>query len=150
MLIIGVGNAFRGDDSVGLEVARQLGEHLPHATICEASGEGASLMELWKDAAHVMLIDAVSSGGEPGTIYRLEAHREPVPAAFFHYSTHDFGVAEAIEMARVLHQLPPRLVVYGIEGAVYSFGAECTPAVAAAIPEVVRRMVAEVRPPPDA
>jgi hydrogenase maturation protease len=116
-LIIGVGNAYRGDDAAGLIVARGLKGRLPdHVTILEEGGEGTTLLESWKDAEVVILIDAVHSGGEPGTLYRFDAHAQAVPANFFHYSTHAFGVAEAIELARALDRLPPCLVVYGIEG----------------------------------
>lgn len=144
VLIIGVGNEFRGDDAAGLIVARHLRERLPGVAVREAAGEGAALMELWKGFDPVFLIDAVASGADAGTIHRLEAHTGPLPTTFFRYSTHAFGVAEAIEMARVLNLLPPRLIVYGIEGADYTTGAELSPAVAAAVAEVVARVVGEV------
>jgi hydrogenase maturation protease len=116
-LIIGIGNEYRRDDAVGLIVACRLREMLSeHVTIIEQSGEGAALMKAWKDAQTVIIIDAVHSGAEPGTIFRFESHQQPIPSQFFHYSTHAFSVAEAIELARALNQLPPRLVIFGIEG----------------------------------
>lgn len=139
-LIIGVGNSYRGDDAVGLLVARQLQAYAGAAQVLEASGEGAALMHMWEDAQAVFLIDATVSGAEPGTIHRLDAHAQPIPADFFHYSTHDFGVAEAIEMARVLDQLPPRLVVYGIEGQQFNFGDALSPAVEQALHTVVEQV----------
>ncbi len=144
VLIIGVGNEFRGDDAAGLVVARHLQERLPEVVVRESPGEGATLMETWKDGAQVFLIDAVSSGSPAGTIHRLEAHTGPLPTTFFRYSTHAFGVAEAIEMARVLGQLPPRLIVYGIEGANYEAGVELSPEVSQAVAQVVARVVGEV------
>lgn len=143
MLIIGVGNAYRGDDAVGLFVAQQLRTHFDQATIHEASGEGAALMELWKGAELVLLIDAAASGGEPGTIYRFEAHAAPLPTKFFHYSTHEFSVAEGIELARVFGELPPCLIVYGIEGSNFDLGAPLTPAVEQAAHAVVERIRTE-------
>jgi hydrogenase maturation protease len=110
----------------------------------EESGEGASLMEAWAAAQQVIIIDATASGAAPGTIHRLDAQAQPIPAEFFHYSTHDFGVAEAIEMARVLGRLPASLIIYGIEGSTFGFGAELTPAVAQAVPEVVQRIQQEI------
>jgi hydrogenase maturation protease len=128
-LIIGVGNADRGDDAVGLAVVRRLrddrgssheGAAAP-ATMIEASGEGTALIEAWRSVDTVILIDAVRSGAAPGTIHRLEVHAQPLPTNVRHASTHAFGVAEAIELARTLGQLPQRMIVYGIEG--YRFGA---------------------------
>ena len=123
MLVIGVGNAYRCDDAVGLIVAQRLRALVPPGiTILEQSGEGAALMEAWQDADHVILVDAASSGESPGTIHRFEAAVAPIPAQFFNYSTHAFSVAEAVEMARQLDKLPPSLIVYGIEGRSFSFG----------------------------
>ncbi len=127
-LVIGVGNIFRGDDGVGLVVARRVREAAPPGvTVLEQSGEGAALMEAWQGADFVILVDAVLSGAEPGTIHYFEAHQQTIPARFFHYSTHAFSVAEAVEMARVLDSLPPRLLLYGIEGKSFAAGRELSP-----------------------
>jgi hydrogenase maturation protease len=117
ILVIGVGNDYRRDDAVGRVVARRLrsikGENI---RVVEESGEGAALLEAWKGADFVILIDAVHSGGVAGTIHRFDAKAHPIPSKFFHYSTHAFSVAEAVELARALNQLPDKLIVYGIEG----------------------------------
>jgi hydrogenase maturation protease len=145
-LIVGIGNAFRSDDGVGLWVARRLREQLPSSvSIAEASGEGAALIETWKGFASVILVDAVNSGASPGTIHRLDAATEPIRAQFFRCSSHAFGVGEAVELARELGQLPPRLIIYGIEGAVFAAGAELSPAVAKAAAEVAEQLLAEIR-----
>lgn len=139
ILIIGIGNAYRGDDAVGLHVAHCLKQQAhDRVHVIEESGDGAALMECWKDADTVILIDAVYSGAKPGTIHRLNAHAQPVPANFFHYSTHAFGVAEAIELARALNQLPSRLVVYGIEGKCFETGVGLSSEVEKAALEVVK------------
>jgi hydrogenase maturation protease len=137
-LLIGVGNEYRSDDAVGLFVARLAREGAPEQiNVRESPGEGAALIKAWEGAQTVILIDAVCSGGEAGTIHRIEAHRETLPAKLFHYSTHAFGVAEAIELARVLNQLPPRLIVYGIEGKNFAAGVGLSPEVKEAAERVV-------------
>ena len=146
VLIIGIGNEYRGDDGAGLVVARRIKElNLHDVRLMEASGEGAALMEAWQGAEAVILIDAVYSGGTPGTIYRFDARAESISAKFFHYSTHAFSVAEAIELARALDQLPPRLIVYGIEGQRFDAGVGLSAAVERATQEVVRRLLREMR-----
>ena len=141
-LLIGVGNEFRGDDGVGIIVARRLRASKPaNLTILEASGEGAALMEAWKDASHVIVIDATRSGSAPGKIHRFEAHTEPLPSRFFHYSTHAFSVAEAVELARALNQLPPQLIVYGIEGRNFTAGEGLSPEVEKAADSVIARLL---------
>ncbi|MBI4327505.1 MAG: hydrogenase maturation protease [Chloroflexi bacterium] len=146
ILVIGLGNDLRGDDAVGRLLARRLKTEAGSAfRVLEASGEGASLMEAWQGTDAVILIDAVQSGAEPGTIHRLDAHAQPLPGRFFHYSTHAFNVAEAVELARALGQLPPQLVVYGIEGGNFAAGTGLSPEVALAAAEVERRVRREIK-----
>jgi hydrogenase maturation protease len=145
-LIIGVGNEHRRDDAVGLVVARRLKEAAPeHVRVLEESGEAAALMDSWKGADAVILIDAVRSGAKPGTLHRLDAHKQSIPTRFFHYSTHAFGAAEAIELARALSQLPPRVIVYGIEGKTFEAGLGLSPEVEKAAQEVVERALGDLR-----
>jgi hydrogenase maturation protease len=146
ILVIGIGNDHRGDDAVGLTVARRLKQQLPASVaIGEASGEGTALLEAWRKAALVILIDAVQSGATPGTIHRIDARAQSVPSNFFHYSTHAFGVAEAVELGRALGQLPPRLVIYGIEGETFAAGVGLSAVVEKAAGEVTRRVIEELR-----
>ncbi len=136
-VIIGVGNEFRGDDAVGLVVARQLRTTSSiHATILEQSGEGAALLEAMAGANRLIVIDASESGAFPGTIHKLEVATRPVPAAFFHHSTHAFGVVEAIEMARALGQLPPQVTVFAIEGRRFDYGTTMSDEVVSAAEQV--------------
>jgi hydrogenase maturation protease len=140
--IIGLGNEFRGDDAVGLIVAHRLRERLPKSIeIVEHTGDGANLMDAWEGAGRVYLIDAVKSGATVGTIHRLDAGEQPIPTSFFHYSTHAFSLAEAVEVARRLGSLPPFLCIYGIEGAVFDHGAPLSAEVETAAEVVQKELV---------
>lgn len=145
-LIIGLGNEYRRDDAVGLVVARRLREAAPEPVqVVEESGEGAGLIESWQGADTVILIDAVHSGAKPGTVHRIDAHARPIAKKFFRFSTHAFGVAEAVELARALGRLPPRLIVYGVEGKSFEAGVGLSPEVEVAAREVVERVLVELR-----
>ena len=138
VLIIGIGNAYRSDDAAGLRVAEEIRkESTDCAKVILQNSDGAVLMDLWKCTDAVILIDAVCSGGKPGTIYRYDARKQPMPSRFFHYSTHAFGVAEAVELARALNQLPEYFIVYGIEGKCFKAGVRLSPEVEMAAQEVV-------------
>ena len=138
IILFGVGNALRGDDGIGLVLARSVGAFSPRRfTVRECTGEPAALLEQWSGLDAAMLFDAVQSGGPPGAVFRVDVTENPLPDAFKQTSTHGFGVAEAVELSRALGVLPARLVVYGVEAFSFDHGAEITPEVAAAIPEVV-------------
>lgn len=128
VVVIGVGNDYRRDDGVGPLVARALRKQLslqPAAAgvrISECAGGSFDLIDSWEGAAAVILVDAAFSGAIPGTIHRIDARYQPIPSSLFHYSTHGFGVAETIELAKLLGKLPPRMVVFGIEGADFGQG----------------------------
>ena len=146
ILLIGIGNEYRCDDSIGLHVIRALKERkLPETIIVESSGDGAELIEIFSSVRMAILIDAVSSGGNPGTIYQFDAHIQPIPARLSFQSTHAFGVSEAIELARVLEQIPPILIVYAIEGENFSTGIGVTSKVERAAQEVVERVCDEIQ-----
>jgi hydrogenase maturation protease len=145
ILVIGVGNAYGGDDAVGPIVVQRLKDRvLGYVTVIEHTGDGAALMELWIGAPSVIVIDAASSGAAPGAVRRFEAHLAPLPAKVFRHSTHAFGVPEAIEMSRALNQLPPRLIVFAIEGRNFAAGAGLSPDVENSIPIVIKQILEEI------
>ena len=142
-----MGNAWRGDDAVGLLVARRLQEdQLPQVEIVECRGTVTAVREAWKDAAGVIVVDAVVSGSRPGAIYRFNAHGAGVPVELSRSpSSHGWGVAEALALGQVLQELPPWLIIYGIEGQNFGPGQEVSQEVAAAIPEAARRIRREIQ-----
>jgi hydrogenase maturation protease len=146
ILVIGVGNQYRRDDGAGLVVAHALRERrLPDGVrVMEHGGEGASLLDAWRGADIVILIDAVSSGAAPGTTHHIDTTAGPLPTGLRLASSHAFGVREAVELARALGQLPATLFFYGIEGADFGAGTELSPAVEMAARAVAERVAREL------
>lgn len=146
-VVIGVGNRDRGDDAAGLELARRLGQHPPRgAEVRECSGGAFALLEAWRGSERAILVDAADGGKRPGAIHRFEAHRQPLPAWLRHASTHSPGVAEAVELARSLGELPSEVVVYAIEGGAFGHGRPLSTPVRRAIGRVEARIVRELDP----
>jgi hydrogenase maturation protease len=143
-LVLGVGNAWQGDDAAGLVAAERLSERAPtDVEVRLLEGEPVSLVDAWTGADEVFVVDAVSSGSPPGFVQRIDASDGPLPATLTAASTHTLGVGEAIELARALGRLPRRVVLYGIEAERIAAGAELTSAVAEAVDEVVERILEE-------
>lgn len=141
-ILIGTGNPLSGEDAAGRLVARKARPRLPaDVHVVEAAGDGAALLDLWSEDDEVILVDAAVSGGLPGTIHRLDAVAGPIPARLQLRSSHAFGVASGIELARALSRLPRRLTLYAIEAASFDTGAEPTSDVARAIGEVADAVV---------
>ncbi len=145
IIVIGIGNAYRSDDAAGLMVARRLQEQsIGSCEVHEQVGEGTALMELWKGAQQVVVIDAVQSGAAPGTIHRFQANLHPLPAAMFRHSTHAFGLIAAIELSRALNQLPPNLIIFGIEGENFDPGTVLSRAILKGVNDLVEDVRQEI------
>ena len=84
----------------------------------------------------MIVVDAVVSGGRPGAIYRFDAHSGGAPVQLSRSpSSHGWGVAEALALGQLFQELPPYLIIYGIEGQNFGPGQEVSQEVEAAIPE---------------
>jgi hydrogenase maturation protease len=138
--IIGIGSPF-GDDACGLMAARHLARDAPvGAEVVIADRPSAGLIELMDGVEACLVIDAVRSGALPGTVHDLDLR--DLPRSFARaVSSHDLGVAEAVQLAAALGRLPAHCRLLGIEiGArVRAASERPAPAVRRAIGEVVRR-----------
>ena len=145
-VIVGVGNAYRGDDAAGIRVVKTLRETkaAPPATLKQCDGNGTAILDFLNDVDRVIVVDAAETDDPPGTIHRIDASSETLPRDWFARNSHTFGVAEAIETARSLGELPENAVVYAIVGANWDHGGPLTPAVAKACDTVAKQVAAEV------
>jgi hydrogenase maturation protease len=144
-LVIGLGNRYRSDDAAGLAVAERIREAGPPGLeVIELEAEPVSLVDVWAGYPVVYLVDAVSSGGEPGTVYRFDATSQPPPAQFRNRGTHAFSVADAVQLARALGRLPRQLITYGIEGAAFRAGRGLSPEAEKAVAAVAAQLLDEL------
>ena len=146
-LVVGLGSPDRGDDAVGTAVARAVAAlALPGVEVVEHE-DPTDLVELWSGRDPVVVVDAVWSGAAPGTLHVLVTGAghpplaEPAWARTGRGGTHAFGLAAAIELARVLRRLPRSVVLVGVEAEAFEHGTALSPAVAAGLPAAVRAVV---------
>jgi hydrogenase maturation protease len=145
-VVVGVGNAYRGDDAVGLAVAERVRERAPtDVRVVDCEQEPSRLLDAWGGADVALVVDACASGEPPGTIHRFDVSAAALPARVFRSSTHAFGVGDAVELARALDRLPRRVVVYGVEGAEFSAGASLSDEVAPAVERVANQVLRELQ-----
>jgi hydrogenase maturation protease len=144
-LVVGIGNPDRGDDGLGRMVAGLLRGRLPaDVRIEERLGGAAELVDLLAEADHAVLVDAMVSGAAPGTIRRLDCAAGEVVPGVAGASSHGFGLAQAIGLARALGSLPPVCLVYAVEAAAFAPGAEMTAVVAEAAEAAAGRIAVEL------
>lgn len=142
-LVLCCGNPDRGDDGISWAVAARLRAMGVRGLRVETvSGEATALLAAMQGAADVVLVDAAVSGAPAGTVRVIECSAGEVPPAGGSASSHGFGVAEAIGLARALGCLPARCRVYAIEAAGFAPGAPLSAPVAAAAQAVAERIAA--------
>ena len=144
--VIGVGNDWRGDDAVGLLAVRRLRDQLePSVEVRELEGGGLALLELMEGADHVVLIDGVIGTGRPGEVVRLDFSEKRRWGTIAPRSTHALGVAEAMDLAEILGQLPERMVLYGVEIDSVQSGDSLSEAVQNGLDDVVEQVAEEIK-----
>jgi hydrogenase maturation protease len=142
-LVVGLGAADRGDDAVGGYVTRAVAALADPRLVVTEHADPTDLIEVWGGYDAVVVVDATCSGATAGAVHVLVtgAGLDPLPEAAWARTgrggTHAFGLAAAVELARVLGRLPQRLTVVGVEAGSFEPGAPLTPAVAAAVPDAV-------------
>ena len=157
-VVVGIGNPFRRDDGVGTAVADRLRRALPPGVrVVALDGEPARLVDAWAGAPVAIVVDAMRSGAAPGTLRRTElattAGRddrvdvsEPVAPARS-ASSHAYSLRDAVDLGRALGRVPARLVLYTVEGRDFADGPGLSDPVAAVVPEVAARVVADATDP---
>lgn len=141
-LILGLGNPLITDDSVGLRVVAELRPLLEGRDGIEVHEDywgGLRLMERMEGYDRAVVIDAIQTGGDPGTIHHLAVESIPTQRSA---SAHDVNLPTALAFGRQHGLALPRdenILLVAIEAEdILTFGETCTPAVQAAIPRTVQ------------
>jgi hydrogenase maturation protease len=144
VVVIGLGNRYRGDDGVGVAAAAELNRlALPGVRVVTDIVESIGLLEAWSDARLAIVIDAaVGTPPTPGRVRRCGLS-EVVAADGL--SSHSVDIGRTHALGEALGRVPDELVLFTIEVADTGHGIGLTPLVARAVPEVVAMALAEIR-----
>lgn len=155
-LVVGLGNPILGDDGVGWKVAEEVRKQLISVNAPDLQGKGRdyvdvellslggiSLMEHLIGYERAILIDAMTSDRETGTIIVSKLSDLPDFSTLHSTSVHDTSLQNALRLGKGMGaSLPADVVVVGITTShVYEFSEELTPSVAAAIPRAMKIVI---------
>lgn len=144
-LIIGVGSP-HGDDAVGWRIANEFATSVPTHVRVLAIREPTQMLPLLADCDRLWIIDGSRGGRRPGEITRFAWHMGcTLPDG--RTSTHGLGVDSVLRLASTLGNPMCEVVVYAIELSQTQPETPLTLEVAVAVPEVVRRILAELGEP---
>lgn len=124
--VIGIGNPYRRDDGAAACVLGRLAPLIDPAQVrlVELDGEPVRLVQSWEGSRSVWLVDAVRSGRRVGSFREVtgddlagsDDRGKPLGGG------HLMGLADAIDLARVLDLLPTGVRILGIEGVDFTDG----------------------------
>ena len=152
VLVAGIGNVFLGDDGFGVEVARQLmrAPAPPGVTVVDVGIRALHLAyELLDPPELLLIVDAVSRGEPPGTLYLIDVeagsdgHADATAAALG--DAHGITVSSVLATLRALGGTPPRTRLVGCEPAFVGAAMELSPIVAASVPRALTMVTEAIR-----
>ncbi|VVC75539.1 hypothetical protein AQUSIP_08290 [Aquicella siphonis] len=146
--VLGIGSPY-GDDQAGWKAAELLAQraaiqsYAPDMLCIEIYDRpGMRLLDYWQGENIVYIIDAVVSGGAIGAIHRFQ--NMEIEEAQCIVSSHEMGVAQALQIGRALNQLPENIIFYGVEILQAAHGRDISSSVARAVCHLVARVEAEI------
>ncbi len=159
VLALGIGNPLRGDDALGWHAARQLtrvyGADAEAQFLednrwasADASVEIMTCQQLTMDlvepvhsADQVIFIDATVQG-EPGSL----TSEAVTPEAPQNLISHQFDAPTLLAAVQALYGVCPKAVVFSVTASTFDYTEELSPAVAARLPELVKRVQETLTP----
>jgi len=145
-LVLGIGNLLLSDEGVGALAAQELArcfQPLAGLAIVDGGTAGIELLNYLHGRQLLIIIDAVDNGQPAGTITRL--CDAAVPAVFRQrLSPHQLGLSDLLAAALLTNDLPQHLVLFGVSPGSLATGVGLTAPVAAALPELLARVTAEL------
>jgi hydrogenase maturation protease len=144
ILVLGIGNLLMGDEGVGVHAVRALvAAGLPPEVTAVDGGTGGFPLLAWLEAFdRIVMIDATLDERPAGTVSVIEPR---YPADFPRTLTaHDIGLRDLVEVAALVGAAPSiRLVTVSVDH-LQPMDTTLSPAVAAALPEVVATVRAQI------
>jgi hydrogenase maturation protease len=139
-LILGIGNILLTDEAVGAAVLcalEPIAEADPDIRLYDGGTLSFTLAGPISDAARLIVVDAAELGDPPGTVRVFEDEAMDRQLSKHAKSVHEVSLADLFDIARLTDTLPRRRALIGIEPQRVDWGDQLTPAVAAAVPDVI-------------
>ncbi|MFN2226981.1 MAG: HyaD/HybD family hydrogenase maturation endopeptidase [Anaerolineae bacterium] len=146
VLILGAGNLLLSDDGAGVHVIRRLMEavELPEQVqVLDGGTMGLDLLHYLEGIRYLLIIDAMETGGPPGTLRRLAGDEVPAYLSV-KMSPHQIGLPDMLFAAKLRDLYPQEVVVWGVQPGSTEVGLELTPAVAAQVEPLVGHILEEL------
>jgi len=143
ILVAAVGNLWLRDDGFGSAVAKRLWEReqKPGVSVADFGTGGLDLAyEVMRGYDALVLVDISKQGGEPGTLYVMEADPESVEGGIEDgdvIDPHDMNPQTVLRFVKSVNGWPGKVIIVACEPAEIDGGIGLSPAVEAAVERAV-------------
>ncbi|WP_457600957.1 HyaD/HybD family hydrogenase maturation endopeptidase [Hydrogenivirga sp.] len=145
--VLGIGNILLSDEGLGvraLEKLKELYDFPEGVDLIDGGTLGIDLLYHLEGVDRLLVLDAVSGGKPPGTLYVFKGNE--VKSYFRRkVSMHEIGFQEVLGLMEVMDKPVPEIVVIGLEPKSLELSTELSPEVEEKIPELVDRAVEQLR-----
>jgi hydrogenase maturation protease len=146
IMVLGIGNILFSDEGFGIRVIEKLMdlfEFSENLSIVDGGVLGMNLLGIISQADHLIVVDAVRNGNNPGTLVRLEGAEIPARVRAKN-SLHQVDFLEALTMCQALDKVP-QTVIFGVEPQdIETLSIELTPTVQKQIDPMIEMVLAEI------
>lgn len=116
VLVLGIGNVLLQDEGIGVHIISELERRFqfpPGVELLDGGTAGMELVEAMLDRDQVIVVDAIRSDGEPGSLIQLEGNQVP---SFLqqHLTPHLLGLSDVLATLTIAGRTPDRLILLGI------------------------------------
>jgi hydrogenase maturation protease len=146
ILVLGLGNLVHSDDGVGVHAIRRLqkDERVPRGIeLLDGGTQGISLLPHVSGCDCLLVLDAIDASEPPGTVLRLPGSAlEGLPGK---PSAHQLGVADLFVVMKLLQEVPPELMILGVQPSSTAWSSELSPQVEEAMPDLINLAIAQMK-----
>jgi hydrogenase maturation protease len=141
-IVIGIGNLLRSDDGIGLHIIEALRKENIKDNVDLYEGlSSLDILDAIKDYDRILIIDAIQSGGNPGTVYKLSLEDLKEKMTAHSFSSHlNMNFTEMFELGKKVfpNKIPKDIIIIAVEAEdITTISDRCTPKVENAITEAV-------------
>lgn len=141
--LLGVGNILLTDEGLGVHIVNQFREDYvcnPPINIIDGGTMGMELLSYMRGMKKLLLIDAISGGKAPGTVYEFK-HEEMNTYFTEPISVHEVGMQDILRIRALQEDPLEDAIVIGVEPYSLELGLEVSEIVKEALPQVMKRLI---------
>ena len=147
LLVLGLGNILLSDEGLGVYALRWLEENCklpPEVELVDGGTGGLSLLSILASVDVLIVIDAITLGKKPGTIYCFSEEILTNQNLLEKISTHEISFSDILSILHLKGEKPKRIFILGMEPKSLEVGTELSEEVKKNIPRLCQLVLEKI------